>query len=153
MFYLCGGEPVQWPTLYVELFIEMELEFDFGSASPQRSDEQQNFTDPIFFHGTAQSEVPALFRILTENEDPFNSPNSIVSDRTIQSDGRNSLEWELSTDGGYSYKKLRVEGKILYHEFESWYNSFIVKLTFRPERKPRNRPNRIDAAIYTLPHN
>ncbi len=153
MFYLCGGDPVQWPMLYVELFIEMEMEIDVGNIYSQSTDEHQDFADQWYVHGTAQSDVPALFRILTENEDEINSYAPITGDPIANNDRPSHIEWEISTDGGYSYKELRGDRKIKYYQFDSWFNSFIVKITIPPEKNGQNRMNRVAASIYPLPRN
>jgi hypothetical protein len=148
MFYLCGGNSVQWPTLRIELFIEMELEFDFGMIYPQSTDEEQDFTEPLYLHGTAQSDVPALFRIITEDE-----PNQSADSRANGKERQTDLEWAISTDGGHTYNKLKENNKIWYHKFDSWLNPFIIKMTLQPDRYNGDRQKQINAIIYPLPQN
>jgi len=150
-FYICGGKPVQWPNLVVEMFIEAELEIDFGGIKVPKNIDSPYY---IYMHGNTLSDNPSGFQIV-----PLSgySLDQLSNASLPTGDDPNGhwpiIAWEISTNGGKTYQAMAGNDMLRYFDFESWYNSFVIRLTIDPTQYISSGRYRLNAGLFPLPQN
>lgn len=151
-FYVCGSTPVQWPTLQLELFIEMELEIDVGNPGGRNGGVYSTPSGVTYIHGYTQSDYPPGVQII-----PFGFHTLDRFNLETREDGSSEkpydagITWEISTDAGRSYRPMSGDDMVRYHNFESWYNRFIIKVWVDPTLDNSYGQYRMEAALCSLP--